>query len=53
MTASGLQIEHHARKLSRRNHCPIAKLARLEVLAKHAAQIAPAKKDRARPILAR
>jgi len=50
VAAGCLQIEHHARKLRRRDLRALAKLARREVLAEHAPQIAPTEKDRARPI---
>ena len=45
-----LEIEHHMRELDGRNLRAVAKLACLEVLTEHAAQIAPAEKDRARPV---
>ena len=45
-----LQIEHDLREFGCADFDPFAELAGLEILAEHAAQVAPAEKDRARPI---
>ena len=47
VAAGLLQIEHHLRQLGRGHLGTFTELAGLEILAEHAAQIAPAKKDRA------
>src|SRR5439155_6880457 len=50
VAADVLKIEHDVRELRCGDFCAFAKLAGLEVLTKHAAQITPAEKDRARPV---
>ena len=50
VAADPLQIEHDLRKLRRSCFCAFTELAGLEILAKDAAQIAPAEKDRARAV---
>src|SRR6266446_7271680 len=48
VTTDPLQIEHHLRKLTRRDFGAFTELAGLKILAKNTAQIAPAEKDCAR-----
>src|SRR5262249_32281264 len=50
VTTDSLQIEHDSRELRRSDFGALAELARLEVLTENTAQIAPAEKDRARPV---
>ncbi len=47
VAAGLLQVEHDSREFSRRHFCAFTELTRLEILAEHAAQVAPAEKDRA------
>jgi hypothetical protein len=50
VAADSLQIEHYTREFRSGDFCAFTELARLKVLAKHAAQIAPPKEDSARTI---
>jgi hypothetical protein len=50
VAANVLEVEHDARKLRRSDLRAVAKLAGLEVLTEHTAQIATAEKDRARSV---
>ena len=50
VATGSLQVEHHARKLCRRYLHALTTLARLEILAEHAPQIAPAEEDCARSV---
>src|SRR5215468_4971841 len=50
VTTDALQIQHDLRELGGAHLRAFAELAGLEILAEHAAQIAPTEKDRARPV---